>query len=90
MERYNVRVNGTVQGVGFRYTTQIKAEERGLTGWVKNKSDGSVELEIQGQSDEVHSFIESLYKVRFPAKVEDVHSEAISSLPQEESFSIRH
>lgn len=39
---------GRVQGVGFRYHAVHKARQLGLTGWVKNCWDGSVEMEVQG------------------------------------------
>lgn len=42
------RVHGRVQGVGFRYYTQVKARELGLYGWVKNLPDGSVEACLCG------------------------------------------
>lgn len=55
-------VSGRVQGVGFRFTTQQKAIENNLTGWVKNKSDGTVELEVEGDEDQINSFIDELKK----------------------------
>lgn len=44
-------VSGAVQGVGFRYATQRKAQELGLTGWVRNLPDGNVEGVAQGSAD---------------------------------------
>lgn len=41
-------ITGRVQGVGFRYALQDEAERLGLTGWVRNRSDGSVEALAQG------------------------------------------
>ena len=55
------RVVGLVHGVGFRYTTQRKAERLGLTGWVRNGSDGSVEVFAQGDRvalDRLGAFLE--------------------------------
>ena len=43
-----IRVSGKVQGVFFRKSTQKKALELGLTGWVKNEEDGTVLVEIEG------------------------------------------
>ncbi|HUX13090.1 MAG TPA: acylphosphatase [Spirochaetia bacterium] len=42
------RVTGRVQGVGFRYYTQHTARSLGLTGWVRNESDGSVVVVCEG------------------------------------------
>ena len=44
--------------VGFRYSTLRKAEELGLTGYIKNLRDGSVEIEVQGNKDYIDEFIE--------------------------------
>ena len=40
--------HGTVQGVGFRYKACYSAKNRGVTGWVRNCSDGTVEMEAEG------------------------------------------
>jgi acylphosphatase len=41
-------IHGNVQGVGFRYFVRRRAEEAGLAGWVRNRPDGSVELQAEG------------------------------------------
>ncbi|WP_439593440.1 acylphosphatase [Microbacterium sp.] len=56
MRRVHVVVRGVVQGVGYRYTMRMIAREAGVTGWVRNLRDGSVEAEVEGtdaQVDEV-------------------------------------
>ncbi|MFC2176990.1 acylphosphatase [Actinomycetota bacterium] len=53
MRTIHAVVTGTVQGVGFRYRTQRKARQLGLTGWVRNQTDGSVEVLAQGPNDAV-------------------------------------
>jgi acylphosphatase len=50
-------ITGRVQGVGFRFYTQRKARELGLTGWVRNCRDGSVEAVIQGDPGAVETMI---------------------------------
>ena len=48
MERLHAVVHGDVQGVGFRYFVQRKAQQLGLRGWVRNNDDGTVELVAEG------------------------------------------
>lgn len=58
--RKKVIFKGRVQGVGFRFEAYSTAVEKGLTGYVKNQEDLSVLLEVQGDKQEVFSFIEYL------------------------------
>ncbi|KIW49778.1 hypothetical protein, variant [Exophiala xenobiotica] len=55
-KRISFRISGTVQGVGFRDFTQRKATSYGLTGHVKNTSDGRVAGEAQGSEDALKKF----------------------------------
>ena len=48
-----ITVTGRVQGVGFRWFTQRQAERLGLSGWVRNRRDGSVEAEVIGSSEQI-------------------------------------
>jgi acylphosphatase len=50
-------ITGRVQGVGFRFYTERKARELGITGWVRNCRDGSVEAVIQGAPGSVEAMI---------------------------------
>lgn len=52
------RVTGLVQGVYYRASTKERARVLGLTGWVRNLADGSVELEAQGHPDGVAALIQ--------------------------------
>lgn len=55
------RVSGKVQGVYFRASTQTKAQELNLSGWVANRDDGDVELTARGSKpelDELHSWLQ--------------------------------
>lgn len=60
MDSTKLIVRGRVQGVGFRATATILAAEMQLTGWVKNKADGTVEIIIQGNSAKINEFIERI------------------------------
>ncbi|RYD35582.1 MAG: acylphosphatase [Verrucomicrobiaceae bacterium] len=51
---------GRVQGVGFRYTVKELSRGFDVCGWVKNLPDGSVELQVTGEQDEVDSFIREI------------------------------
>lgn len=55
--RREFRFSGVVQGVGFRYEVQRIASQLDLTGWVRNQSDGSVAVEIEGPSNFIDSFL---------------------------------
>jgi acylphosphatase len=52
-----VVVHGAVQGVFFRDTTRRRAESRGVSGWVRNRSDGTVEALFEGDADAVESMV---------------------------------
>jgi len=53
-----VRIEGGVQGVGYRYWTERVADELGLTGWVRNRRDGSVEALFSGPAEDVAQMLE--------------------------------
>jgi len=55
-----VTFEGRVQGVGFRYTVKDLARGFDVCGWVKNLPDGSVELRVMGEADEVEAFIREI------------------------------
>lgn len=51
-------VHGRVQGVGFRYFCLQKAKHLNISGWVKNKCDGTVEVVCEGESEVLYKFID--------------------------------
>ena len=57
----HVRVSGRVQGVFFRAWTQQQANELGVTGWVRNAQDGSVEAHLAGEQSKVDELINRLH-----------------------------
>ncbi len=56
--RAHIRVHGIVQGVFFRATMADVARSHGVTGWVKNNADGTVEAVVEGEEDAVKRVIE--------------------------------
>jgi len=55
--RVHVFVSGEVQGLGFRQAIADKANEQGVTGWVRNLRDGRVEAVLEGPRDEVYRVV---------------------------------
>ena len=53
-----LRIHGLVQGVGYRNALQAQATRLGLAGWVRNRSDGTVEALVAGPADAVEALIE--------------------------------
>lgn len=57
MKRIKIIVGGKVQGVGFRYFVQKQATLTGINGFVRNLSDGHVEIDAEGEPANLHLFI---------------------------------
>lgn len=51
-------IRGRVQGVGFRYFFERTAHRLGVTGWVRNRADGSVEAVVDGPADALEAMID--------------------------------
>jgi acylphosphatase len=66
------RVTGRVQGVGFRYFAQAAARMEGLSGWVQNQPDGSVEVVAEGDQESVLRFEAKLRRGPAGARVDEV------------------
>jgi len=56
-KRIHLVVRGRVQGVYFRASAKREARQLGLTGWVKNRNDGAVEVLAEGEEDQVKDFL---------------------------------
>lgn len=85
--RRHILFYGRVQGVGFRYTAYYSATELGLTGWVKNKWDGSVEMEVQGNPAQIDRLLAMLKGGRF-ISITDMKIQAIPAHDAERRFEI--
>ena len=57
MKAVQARVSGRVQGVSFRWYTQERARELGVTGWVRNEPDGSVLVHAEGEDAAVEALV---------------------------------
>jgi acylphosphatase len=67
-----VRIAGRVQGVGYRYWTEDEARELGLTGWVRNRRDGSVEALFSGAAEMVNEMLRRCHEGPRAALVDTV------------------
>ncbi len=75
----NVRVTGRVQGVGFRDAMVDQANELGARGWVRNRSDGSVEALVAGEEAVVQALIDWAHRGPTGAVVDGVHVSELTS-----------
>ncbi|MCB0353102.1 MAG: acylphosphatase [Bdellovibrionales bacterium] len=82
------RVEGRVQGVGFRQFVSKHAELLGLVGWVQNKGDGSVEGVAQGEPSRLSRFLVELRVGPAASVVRGLHVEEITLDSALSSFSI--
>jgi len=74
MERLHAIVRGDVQGVGFRYFVQRKAQQLGLSGWVRNNDDGTVELVAEGSRQQLEQLKKALEEGPRLARVDRVET----------------
>ena len=89
MQRRTYTFSGHVQGVGFRYTTQILARNHPVSGYVRNLSDGRVEMVVEGDEKELDALAESLKRqMENFIRRTDVSSGAATG--EFSGFSIRH
>ena len=58
--RWHIFFSGRVQGVGFRYTCQETARRHDVCGWVKNLSDGRVEMIVEGSVGSIRSYLDDV------------------------------
>lgn len=65
-------ISGHVQGVSFRIRARNHAVRAGLKGWIQNRHDGSVEIEVEGDSPHVKEFVEWCNRGPVFANVSDI------------------
>ncbi|MCM8773979.1 MAG: acylphosphatase [Candidatus Omnitrophica bacterium] len=87
-ERLHIFFSGNVQGVGFRYTARYLANKYNLKGWVKNLFDGRVELLVQGEREDINSFLEDL-RDEFKGYIINEEREWLAPLDDLTDFNIR-
>ena len=88
--RKHVRFTGRVQGVNFRYTSSNYANKFGLTGWVRNDYDGSVEMEVQGTPELINRLFETMKNVSSYIVIDKIEQNTIPTISDETDFIIRY
>ncbi|EOS23100.1 hypothetical protein C806_03203 [Lachnospiraceae bacterium 3-1] len=89
MIREHFTFTGRVQGVGFRFRTGNLAKRYGVTGWVQNNYDGSVEAEMQGREEELDKIIQSLQQDSY-IRIDWMTRNRIEIEPGEKRFYVRY
>ncbi len=81
-------MTGTVQGVGFRWSARETAHRLGVTGFARNRADGSVELEVEGDPEQVDRMLDWLRQGPPGSQVAEV---VVADLPPDgdDAFRIR-
>jgi len=88
--RVHIIVEGLVQGVGFRWFVQRRAEALGITGWVRNMYNGDVEIEAEGDRSLLEEFLKEVKVGPHSAHVSNLKIEWMESKPPYyERFDIR-
>ncbi len=88
--RKHIRFYGRVQGVNFRYTSSNIARKLGLTGWVRNEDDGSVEMEAQGTSELINQLIDEMKNVSPYIVIDNIEQKVIPTKQDETGFIIAY
>ena len=88
MRRVRAIVSGRVQGVSYRASTADTARRLGLVGWVKNRFDGTVELEAEGPDDKITELLAWCRSGPPAARVDDVAVEELAATNADKTFSI--
>ncbi|MDH5563981.1 MAG: acylphosphatase [Nitrospirota bacterium] len=88
LARVHAIVNGKVQGVGFRAFTQDQATQKGIVGWVRNREDGSVELEAEGPRAILDDFLKVLEQGPGLSRVEHITVDWKAANRQTQGFTV--
>jgi len=89
MATRQIRVSGRVQGVGYRASLQEKAQALGLTGWVRNRYDGTVEALVQGAAETLDELIAWARRGPSAARVTELLVTEVGSEPAHARFEVR-
>lgn len=83
-----LKIYGQVQGVGFRYRANYAANSLGVTGWVRNEWDGTVEMEVQGTESQINQLLTLINKGTY-VNIEEIKSRQLPVEEKESGFHVR-
>jgi len=90
MSAMQVLFEGSVQGVGFRYTVRHIAKGFDVTGWVKNLRDGRVEMQVDGANDEVNAFLDAIMQSELRGHIKKHDNKPLTDASAMRGFEIRY
>jgi len=88
--RLHLAIEGRVQGVGFRMSAVMEAQRRGLTGWVRNRPDGNVEVVAEGPPDALDALREWCGQGPGLARVTQVREDRTEATGEFSDFTVKH
>jgi len=83
------RIEGRVQGVGFRYSCVNEAKRLGLSGWVRNTQNGDVEVWAEGPEDKLKTMLQWLHRGPPGARVDRVNQDTIMPTAKYRGFTVQ-
>ena len=89
LTRLHAVISGRVQGVGFRGFTATAAQRIGVTGWVRNRINGTVETMAEGDQVQMDAFIQEISKGPGPSYVDNVEIKWLPATGEFTSFKVR-
>ena len=89
MKRMHITVQGQVQGVSFRAEARFAAKNLQLTGWVRNNTDGTVEIVAEGEEDKLKELYRWCQRGSRNAKVEKTEFELQPATKEFQKFLIK-
>ena len=89
LSRLHAIVEGRVQGVSFRYFVSEQAHFLGIMGWVRNRTDGSVEVMVEGPRSQLELLLDELSVGPHSASVSEVQVEWLEATGEFSSFWVR-
>jgi acylphosphatase len=90
MTSLQVFYEGNVQGVGFRWTVRHAATGFDVTGWIRNLPDGRVELQVNGEENEVRAFLDRIAQGELHSLIHKQTENKLEKPVTARGFEIRH